>query len=1059
MEQGRSVVWNQILQLRTPIEDLAVVDPELAGRLSQIMNQLNKDPDSAMADRFNDLPDAEKTTQQRHRVAEEYDKLIHQVRTIPGFQDFLKRKESKAIMSCARQGYVVVINAHKSRCGALVLQPGHSGVTHIPLPNLTLDKAVTARAQIEASLRRQNIRERGFKTGKATNERDRFKDALYFLWVDVVKPILDALELQPLTEVLPRITWCTTGALSFLPLHAAGDYGHPQERIYNYAISSYTPTLSAIMPGTTSKTLSSLGIKVLAVAQSTTPGHSDLPGTLQELENIRAHIHKPHQFTQLEGENATIDTVMQAMESHSWVHLACHAHQNTSNPTQSGFFLQDGVLSITQIAHKSLKNKGLAFLSACQTATGEISIADESVHLAAGMLVAGYPSVIATMWSIKDDDAPVVAACVYERLCGNEKAELHGPPEALHYAVTELRTRVGEEAYGRWVPYIHFGLFRHLRNNRFISLLGNYPYGARSVYRVSGTKPPGRSLTTLLDTVESPMRSGVNSKRPTSKTLDMRKEPNSLLPEDQIAIQGDELQESTPTLVFEKQEFLPDPELSEEQKYVFDKVMSGENVFFTGSAGTGKSVLLRAIIAALGGPSYEVAVTASTGIAATNIGGQTLHSFAGVGLGHGDIRRMVHRVKRDPAALARWLKAKILIIDEVSMVDASWFDQLEEIARQIRGKKSHFGGIQLVVCGDFFQLPPVANRDQIDAPASFVFDSFSWETCIKTKVMLTQVYRQKDPKLVKMLNDARVGVVTDESAKLLTSLARRVHYDDDIGTTELYPRRWDAYWANVAQLARLPEEGRTFYAYDRHGKADEENEVDPERAKLLFGRMIVPKRLRLKVGAQVMCLRNINARGLVNGSLGKVVDFMRPSQVRSYSENDSQWSIVGSIRPPSGESGNISPGDTNVPGRITRTVGAYEFYEKAEWPLVQFTNGQCVLMTPTNFTVETSTGVVEVERLQVPLVLAWALTVHKSQGQTLERVRINLRRTFEKGQAYVALSRCTSLDTLEVYGFDRERVQAHPRVQQWARTVTVLNSFTQPTSSSRSTPRLAIGGR
>ncbi|CAE6496476.1 unnamed protein product [Rhizoctonia solani] len=118
-------------------------------------------------------------------------------------------------------------------------------------------------------------------------------------------------------------------------------------------------------------------------------------------------------------------------------------------------------------------------------------------------------------------------------------------------------------------------------------------------------------------------------------------------------------------------------------------------------------------------------------------------------------------------------------------------------------------------------------------------------------------------------------------------------------------------------------------------------------------------------------------------------------------------------------------------------------------------DGQCVLMTPTNFTIETHGGVVEVDRLQVPLVLAWALTVHKSQGQTLERVKINLQRTFEKGQAYVALSRCTSLDTLEVYGFNRQSVEAHPRVQQWARTLTTLGSFAQPTSNRRPIPLVA----
>ncbi|KAJ1299570.1 hypothetical protein OPQ81_002537 [Rhizoctonia solani] len=340
------------------------------------------------------------------------------------------------------------------------------------------------------------------------------------------------------------------------------------------------------------------------------------------------------------------------------------------------------------------------------------------------------------------------------------------------------------------------------------------------------------------------------------------------------------------------------PELSEEQRQVLQKVLQGESIFFTGSAGTGKSVLLRAIIEALGGPSDEIAVTASTGISAAHIGGQTLHSFAGVGLGHGDINMLVKRIKQDPVASMRWGKVKVLIIDEVSMVDATWFDQLEEIARKVRNKSKLFGGIQLVICGDFFQLPPVTNRDLIGAPASFVFDSWTWDLCIKTKVMLTQVFRQKDPRLVKMLNDARVGIVTDESAELIKSLARPVHYDDGIGPTEIYPRRFEAEWANRKQLMNLPGPRRTYAAYDSHGKDDEDNNIDPERAAKLFAGMIVPKLLPLKVGAQVMCLRNIRSRGLVNGSIGRVVDFMTPSQARTYAESNQQWSIVTSIKAP-----------------------------------------------------------------------------------------------------------------------------------------------------------------
>ncbi|CAE6513097.1 unnamed protein product [Rhizoctonia solani] len=414
------------------------------------------------------------------------------------------------------------------------------------------------------------------------------------------------------------------------------------------------------------------------------------------------------------------------------------------------------------------------------------------------------------------------------------------------------------------------------------------------------------------------------------------------------------------------------PELSNEQRHILQKVLQGEIL-----QGTGKSVLLRAIIEALGGPSDEVAVTASTGISAVHIGGQTLHSFAGVGLGHGDINKSVGRITQDDVATRRWRAVKVLIIDEVSMVDATWFDQLEEIARRIRRKKRPFGGIQLVICGDFFQLPPVPNRDLIDAPASFVFDSWTWD---QPKLVVTPYLfstpTNTGPELVKMLDDARLGIVTNASAALLKSLARPVHYEDGIGPTQIYPRRFEADYANRRQLMTLSGPRRVYSAHDSYGKDDDGNKIDPERAVKLFGGMIVPKSLPLKVGAQVMCLRNIRPKGLVNGSIGRVIDFMTPGQARTYAETNPQWSIITSIKSPiSPKGGEASAGDTPIPGRATKTLWSYELFEQAEWPLVQFMDGQCVLMGPTNFTVETRQGTMEVQRLQVPLVLAWALTV------------------------------------------------------------------------------------
>ena len=161
---------------------------------------------------------------------------------------------------------------------------------------------------------------------------------------------------------------------------------------------------------------------------------------------------------QLENDQATVQAVLEAMGQYSSVHLACHASQNVEQPTESCFYLHDGSLTLAQITKKSLTGKGMAFLSACQTATGDKELPDEAIHLAAGMLVAGYPTVIATLWSINDEDAPSIADQVYGQLAKDRKLDGGRAARALHSAVGELRAQVGEKEFVRWVPYIHMGI-------------------------------------------------------------------------------------------------------------------------------------------------------------------------------------------------------------------------------------------------------------------------------------------------------------------------------------------------------------------------------------------------------------------------------------------------------------------------------------------------------------------------------------------------------------------------------------------------------------------------
>ncbi|CAE6488857.1 unnamed protein product [Rhizoctonia solani] len=459
VEHARCVVWNQSIMLRSPLDQLHSFHPDLAVRVEAVAKQLS---DASSESPTSQSPtsssvDPEQVGQQRRRLAMEYSDLLAQTRKLPGFEDFLQPMRANALVHAARNGPIVVINCHKDYCDSLLILPGNDDIKHLPLPNFNQEKAQNARSELEISLRRKGLRQRGFKVRLPPGYKDGMSTVLLDLWKHVVEPVIDFLGLKNDISVhtLPHITWCPTGALSFLPLHAAGDYDQPQSRVFNYAISSYTPTLTALLASTPSSF--SHASRVLAIGQAKTPGHTPLPGTTRELECLRAHTSNKVEYSQLLDNQATTAAVLDAMEQHDWVHLACHAHQNVKDPTKSGFFLHDGTLDLASINRRSFKNKGLAFLSACQTATGDERLPDEAIHLASGMLMAGYPSVIATMWSVMDRDAPFVADKVYERLMKEGKVGNGEAGKALHYAVAALRDEVGEKEFGRWVPYIHIG--------------------------------------------------------------------------------------------------------------------------------------------------------------------------------------------------------------------------------------------------------------------------------------------------------------------------------------------------------------------------------------------------------------------------------------------------------------------------------------------------------------------------------------------------------------------------------------------------------------------------
>ncbi|CAE7234171.1 unnamed protein product [Rhizoctonia solani] len=462
LEQGRSIVWSQTLQLRTPLERLYEIDPLLYDRFRKVTSELQNAGagGSSVEDRSLSL---EQVAQRHRRLAEDYERVLGEIRSIQGQEDFLVPKKASALVQAAKSGPVVVINTHESHCDALILRSGERGILHVPLPNLTDEMVQNDWDRMHRSLKSQNHRQRHIDTKAMDAETEsNLARILADLWTNIAQPVIAALGYTtPIDQYsganIPHVTWCTTKALSFLPLHAAGLYDRPQTRLSDFVISSYTPTLGTLLAAPTSA--SPRHLKVLAVGQESTPGQTKLPGTTEEVLALEKHACERIPFTKLCGKDGTTGAVLDAMEQHDWVHLACHAHQNLSDPTESGFFLEDGILSLERIAQRGFEGKGLAFLSACQTATGDENLPDESVHLAASMLAAGYPSVIATMWSIKDDDASFVADRVYGQLLGGGNLDYRSAALALHNAVGELRAELeaGETGLMRWVPFVHIG--------------------------------------------------------------------------------------------------------------------------------------------------------------------------------------------------------------------------------------------------------------------------------------------------------------------------------------------------------------------------------------------------------------------------------------------------------------------------------------------------------------------------------------------------------------------------------------------------------------------------
>jgi hypothetical protein len=391
-----------------------------------------------------------------------------------------------------------------------------------------------------------------------------------------------------------------------------------------------------------------------------------------------------------------------------------------------------------------------------------------------------------------------------------------------------------------------------------------------------------------------------------------------------------------------------------QQEKALSILKSGKNVFLTGSAGTGKTYVLNQYIEYLKERKVAVAITASTGIAATHMNGMTIHSWAGIGVKEHLTQSNLASMKYKKYLKDHLEKVKVLIIDEISMLHKNQLNLVDKVLQYFKGTMDPFGGVQVVLCGDFFQLPPIGNRGELSKD-KFAFMAEAWVKSELSVCNLTEQYRQSDNDLNLILNEIRAGGLSEQSYKKLQS-ATLNKLEEDVDLTKLYTHNYDVDNINSEHLSKLSGQAKIFRAKTKGNK----KLIETLKKSVLAG-----ENLHFKIGAKVMFVKNDTEKRYVNGSLGKVLGFTDKG-----------------------------------------------------FPSVKLLNGKTITTEPESWTIQDDGGKTLASYNQVPLRLAWAITVHKCQGMTLDAAEIDLSKTFEMGQGYVALSRLKKLENLKLIGLN-----------------------------------------